>query len=139
MFENAHKLPVRIYYEDTDAGGIVYHASYIRFAERARSEMIRSMGFQCSDLHINPGVLFVVRHLEASYEKTAKLDELLSVNTEVLTLKNTSFILRQTITRGDDVICVLNVTLVTINENGKPVRTPDGLRQKFEGFLINTE
>ncbi len=130
-----HRHPVRVYYEDTDAGGIVYHASFIRFAERARTEMLREMGYKNSDLHKRDGLRFVVRHIDASYETPCFLDDMLELHTHVLEIRNSSFVLRQTVLRDQNHVCVLNVTLVTINENGKAVRLPQNVRQDFKEYL----
>ncbi len=130
---NHYDFPLRVYYEDTDAGGIVYHASHIRFAERGRTEFLRNAGFLNSDLMSSLGVLFVVRRIEAEYLKPARLDDLLTVRTALQTIKNTSFVMNQKIMRGDDLLFDMNVTLVCINPEGKPVAMPPAVKAAFIG------
>jgi len=125
-----HTIPIRIYYEDTDAGGVVYHARYINFAERARAEMLRDMGFQSSTLARDLGMHFVVANLEITYKKPAFLDDLLTLNTKTIETKNSSFVLNQAFFRGDEMIANINVTLVCVTTDGiKPVRIPDDLKK----------
>ncbi len=128
---NHHDVPVRVYYEDTDAGGIVYHASHIRYAERGRTEYLRNAGFLNSDLMSGMGVLFVVRRIEAEYLKPARLDDLLTVRTALQSIKNTSFVMNQKIMRGDDILFDMNVTLVCVSTEGKPIAMPPALKAAF--------
>ena len=144
-----HKSSYRVYYEDTDAGGIMYHGNYINFCERGRSDMLRELGMSASQVVEDLQVFFVVRHLDAEYFAMAKLDDLLSVNTHVLKMKNTSFIMYQEVKQevtGDNQneasisptsspIFSMNVTIVCLDMSGKPVRIPDKLRQKFVDYL----
>lgn len=131
-----HKLPVRIYYEDTDAGGVVYHANFIKFIERGRTELLRFLGFENKSLHENQGILFVVRHINADYLKPAVLDDLLEVQTTVIQLKNTSLVMRQSIYRNNEQIFTADVTVVAIDAGSlKPVRIPDGLRSGFQKYF----
>lgn len=132
-----HTIPIRIYYEDTDAGGIAYHASFIRFCERGRSEYLRNLGYTNSNLTKELGTFFVARHLEADYYKPAFLDDLLQLETSVLEMRNTSFVMKQVFYKEFDAkperICELKVTLVCVRANDiKPVRIPDALRKDFE-------
>lgn len=130
-------LPVRIYYEDTDAGGIVYHASFLRFAERGRSEWLRENGLvKNSDLLDKHGFHFVVRHITIDYLAPAKLDDLLTVTSSVVDLGNASFTMHQQITRDAQPIADMKVVLVCINANGKAVRVPEILRTIFEGKVL---
>ncbi|MGB4106762.1 MAG: tol-pal system-associated acyl-CoA thioesterase [Alphaproteobacteria bacterium] len=131
-----HKLPIRIYYEDTDAGGVVYHSNFINFAERGRTELLRFMGFENKSLHENQGILFVVRHISADYLKPAVLDDLLEVQTIVIQLKNTSLVMKQSIYRNSELIFTADVTVVSVSAGSlKPVRIPDGLRGGFQKYL----
>lgn len=135
MSKNIH--PVRIYYEDTDAGGIVYHASYLRFAERGRSEWLRENGLiKNSELLGKHGFHFVVRHITIDYLAPAHLDDLLHVETSVVDLGNASFTMQQQIMRDGLMIADLKVVLVCINAGGKAVRVPDVLRNIFEGKVL---
>jgi len=133
----AHAMPVRIYYEDTDAGGVVYHANYIKFAERARTEFLRTLGHQNSDLTRDFGILFVVKHIDVTYAKPAFLDDLLQLDTTISWMKNSSFLMRQTVTRAGEIIADLHVTLVCVQASTiKPYRIPDVIRTEFEKFII---
>ena len=127
-----HSCEYRVYYEDTDAGGIMYHGRYINWCERARAEYLRDIHLQSSTIFAETGVLFVVRHLEADYFKSARLDELLRVETGLKELKNSSFILNQSIFCQDSMLFSMTVTIVCIDGNGRPVRIPDMVRQKLQ-------
>ncbi|MAF67993.1 MAG: tol-pal system-associated acyl-CoA thioesterase [Micavibrio sp.] len=120
----SHDLPIRVYYEDTDAGGVMYHASHIRFCERGRTEFLRELGFQNSGLFKKHGLLFVVRHLSADYRMPAFLDDMLSLTTYVLSTKNTSFVMRQTLKRDKNTLFEMDVVIACISKEGKPVKIP---------------
>jgi acyl-CoA thioester hydrolase len=129
-------LPLRVYYEDTDAGGVMYHASYLRFAERGRTEFLRHIGYDIGTLQRDEGLLFVARHLEIDYLKPAMLDDALEVCTSIQIIKNSSFVMRQIFMRRDEKIAELHVTLVCVDKNTiKPLRLPDSLKSKFSNFL----
>jgi acyl-CoA thioester hydrolase len=128
---SGHTLPVRVYYEDTDAGGIVFYANYLKFAERGRTEYLRAAGFENKSLMDDEGILFVVRRLEADYLKPAELDDVLSVITEAGEVKNSSFAMKQSIFRDNVLLCEMNVMLVCVNLQGRPVRVPETLKQKL--------
>lgn len=130
-----HQSDFRVYYEDTDAGGIMYHASFIRFCERGRSELLRSVGITCPDLDEQIGTKFVVRHLECEYFRSAKLDDLLSVKSCVDSMKNSSFTMKQSIFCHENHLFEMKVTLVCIDKTGRAMRVPPILREKFEPFL----
>ena len=125
------KSDYRVYYEDTDAWGIMYHASFIRFCERGRAEYLRAGETQCSTLAQEQGVGFVVRHLAADYFLPAYLDDLLTVETHTKALKNSSIMMGQSIFRQDSVLFTMDVTLVCVDLTGKPVRVPPLLRDAF--------
>ena len=129
-----HNVDFRVYYEDTDAGGIMYHASFIRFCERSRTEMLRHLGVSCSELEQQQGLLFVVRHLDADYFKPAYLDDLLTVKTGIHEIKNSSFIMDHTIFRDDAEIFRMNATIVCVSKDGKPVRVPANIRDLFQPY-----
>ena len=130
-----YEISYRVYYEDTDAGGVMYHANHIKFCERGRTEFLRSFNLQNSDLHAENGFLFVVRRLEADYFKPARLDDLLTVKTSLSSIKNTSFMMRQEIHKGDEVLFGMNVLLVTVNTEGKPTALPDNIKELFRQSL----
>lgn len=97
--------PIRVYYEDTDAGGVVYHANYLNFFERARTEMLRSVGYEQDELVVNQGIIFAVRSAQVDYLSPARFNELLQVSSELTVAKKVSFTFEQVITRGDEVLC----------------------------------
>ena len=130
-----HKVDYRVYYEDTDAGGIMYHGNFINFCERGRSELLRSIGLPSSEVVEKLGIGFVVRHLDADYLKMVKLDDLLSVETSLISMKNSSFLMKQTITCQNSVVFFMDVTLVCIDMQGKPARIPEILRTQFNEYL----
>ena len=125
--------PVRIYYEDTDAGGIVYHANYLKFAERARTEYLRSKGYDHQRILAEDKLILVVRHEEIDYRAPAKLDDLLEMRTETSEWGNTSLTLKQAVYRADKLLAELKVTIVAVSKEGKAVRIPPHLRQIFGG------
>jgi acyl-CoA thioester hydrolase len=131
-----HVIDIRVYYEDTDAGGIVYHSNYLNFAERARCEMMRDLGHECSALQKDTGIMFVLKAAELDYIAPSKLDDALQVATTVAYMKNTSFQLHQNVRKDGKDICRMIVTLVCVNTDTiKPVRLPDELRTKLEPYL----
>ncbi len=129
--EDGHSFELRVYYEDTDAGGIVYHASYLRFAERARTEMLREAGFEHAKLLKETGVAFAVRNLAIQYVAPARLDDLLTVTTETVSVSGARLALLQKILRGDDMLAELRLDLACINGAGRAVRLPEGVRRIF--------
>jgi acyl-CoA thioester hydrolase len=130
-----HSLEARVYYEDTDAGGVMFYANHLKFAERGRTEYLRKLGFLNSALMSEQGVLFVVRRVEADYLKPARLDDLLTVQTALQTVKNTSFVMKQDIMRGDEHLCSMTVLLVCVSKDGKPVGIPAALKDAFNNHI----
>jgi|TARA_B100000959_G_scaffold282627_1_gene349493 acyl-CoA thioester hydrolase len=126
------KFTVKVYYEDTDAGGVVYYANYLKFLERARSEAIYSLGYTNSDLLDSHGVLLIVKSCNIEYKKPAKFEDILDVTSEVTSFTKTSFLMKQTILRNSELISEADIHLVTVDKNGKPSKTPDELKQKLE-------
>jgi acyl-CoA thioester hydrolase len=130
---NPFTFPIRVYYEDTDAQGIVYHANYLKFAERGRTEFLRSLGYDHGQVLEKDGVILVVRHIAIDYHAAARLDDMLDVRTTVAPGGNTSLNMRQDIYRGERALAELKVVIVAITPAGKPVRMPPHLRQIFGG------
>jgi acyl-CoA thioester hydrolase len=124
------ELKVRIYYEDTDSGGVVYYANYLRYLERARTEYLRERGVSLPDL-MAKGSLFVVSHVDLSYRSPARYDELLTVQTRLSASGNASVVFSHRVTgdRPDRVVAEGNITLVCVGENGKPRRLPEEVRR----------
>lgn len=128
-------LTVRVYYEDTDAGGVVYYANYLRFAERARSEWIRAALGREGALWLPEDPLFVARHVEADYIASARLDDCLTVTTELTHIGGASIQMCQTIARGDEALNKIKITLVAVTPDGKVLRIPPEWRQTLTRFL----
>ena len=126
------KYLTRIYYEDTDAAGVVYYANYLKFLERARSEAIYSLGLSNKKLLDKEGVIIIVKSCNIEYKKPAKFEDEIEIISKINEVKNSSFKMRQLIKRKSDVISVADVTLVTINEKGKPVRIPNLLKKLID-------
>lgn len=126
-----HQFPLRVYYEDTDLGGIVYYANYLKFIERGRSEWVREIGVDQVALKLNDGVVFAVRHIEADYYLPARYDDELVVTTAVESVSGARWILRQTVERGGDLLFKALVTIVAINDLGVPTRLPAVFRQNL--------
>lgn len=105
MTDETFTWPIRVYYEDTDAGGLVYHANYINFFERARTEMLRARGHEQDALRAEYGILFVVRAAQVDYLKPARFNDLLLATADVVETKKASVVFAQEIRRGDDVLC----------------------------------
>ena len=123
---------VKVYYEDTDAGGVVYYANYLKFLERARSEAIYSLGFSNSDLFKNHGILLIVKSCNIEYKKPAKFEDKLQIVSETFSFTKTSFLMRQDIKRNDELISVADIHLVAVDKNGKPSKIPEEFKQKLE-------
>ncbi len=127
-----HNFPLRIYYEDTDAGGILYHANYLKFAERARTEMIRDLGVTNGELRDKENLLIVVRHIDIDYSASAVLEDELNVESTIPEIGRTSFTMKQIVQRNGHPCATLIVKLVCINaDSGRPVRIPDILKEKI--------
>jgi acyl-CoA thioester hydrolase len=126
-----HLLPVRVYYEDTDFSGVVYHASYLRFLERGRTDFLRLAGVDQSALHAGgEGMNFAVRRLTIDYLKPARMDDVLVVETRTAELRGASLLLLQRITRSGDPIVTAEVRVAALS-GGRPARIPDALRARL--------
>ena len=124
------KYKFKIYYEDTDSGGVVYYANYLKYLERARSEAIYSLGLTNIKLQKHYGALIIVKSCNIEYKKPAKFEDELEVISSVLSKTKTSFIMNQIIKRSEEIISEADVQLVTVNKEGKPIKIPEIL-EKF--------
>lgn len=126
-------MPVRVYFQDTDAGGVVYHASYVNFMERARTEWLRTHGYSNAGLMKEFGVVFVVRSLKLDYLKPALLDDLLDVTAQIKDIGRSRISLLQEVRRGAEVLTEAEVHLVCVSlESFKPVSVPEVLRNQWK-------
>ncbi len=134
--EGRHVLPVRVYYEDTDFSGLVYHASYLRFMERGRSDMIRLLGVHHSVLADRPTrVVFVVRRMEIDFLRPARIDDVLEVVTEPAEQTAAAFTLAQTVMRGDEQLVRARVQIVLVDETGRPQRLATALPESVTRWM----
>ncbi len=129
---NPHTTHYRVYYEDTDAGGVVYYANYLRFAERARTDMLRDKHINQSALLDNEGIAFVVKHVDMNLKRPAKLDYLLRVETTVSEMSGPSIHMLQSIFYEDILLAYIKVHIVCVKLDGmRPVRLPESVIQKL--------
>jgi tol-pal system-associated acyl-CoA thioesterase len=127
------KVPVRVYYQDTDAGGVVYHAQYLAFMERARTELLDAMGIHLGELADAQRVLFLVYELNARYHAPARLHDMLSVSAEVVKMGRASLVFRHRVERGAELLVEAEVTLATVDRDRmRPARMPEELQQAFK-------
>lgn len=130
----AFSWPLRVYYEDTDAGGVVYYANYLRFMERARTEWLRSLGFEQDELIRDPGILFAVRHAEVEYLRPARFNDRLIVVSEIERVAGASIDFAQTVRREDETapLCRGRVQVVCLRAGElRPTRVPRSMVEKF--------
>ena len=136
MTSAAFSLPVRVYYEDTDAGGVVYHASYLRFCERARTEWLRELGFDQRDIRAETGTIIVVRSAKIDYLKPALLDDAIRIECQLHELGKTRMTMHQRVVRGDEVLTLVEIGLVCVNAQSlRPQAWPLSLVAVFNPHL----
>ena len=116
---------VRVYYEDTDSGGVVYYANYLKFTERARTNMIQDLGFTLNQLHDDHDCIFIVKKVNCEYLQSAKLEDFLEVQSSIIQVKNASFELEQNILRDGKIIFQSNIIMVCVNNQGQPKKIPE--------------
>ena len=137
MHENFfHKI--KVYYEDTDAGGVVYYANYLKFLERARTEALYSIGFSNSKIKKIYNSLIIVKSCNIDYKKSSFLEDELTIRSFVKSITKTSFFMSQIITKDDQIIVEAKIHLVFVNGDGKPVRIPEEIYSKFKPYFCDT-
>ena len=129
---------VKVYYEDTDSGGVVYYANYLKFLERARTEALNSFGFTNKKIKDEFESLIIVKACNIEYKKSAFLEDKLTVRSFVKSITKTSFFMNQIVTREDETIVEAQVHLVFVNKSGKPVKIPDEIYSKFKPYFCDT-
>lgn len=122
-----HTFKIKIYYEDTDSGGVVYYANYLKFIERARTNLIQDLGFTLQSLSKDYDSHFVVKNINCDYIQSAHLEDELKIQSQFLKIKKASFQIEQNIFRENDMIFQSQVLLVNINSSGKPIKIPETL------------
>ncbi|MEY4210677.1 MAG: hypothetical protein RLZ92_1058 [Pseudomonadota bacterium] len=129
---NSFNWSIRVYYEDTDAGGVVFYANYLKFFERARTEMLRDLGFEQDQLIQIQKLIFVVRSVKVDYLKPAKFNDLIDVNSAVIEKKKTSLIFKQSIVREDLVLCDAEIRIACLDaQTMKPKPIPTEILEKI--------
>ncbi|WP_020594400.1 tol-pal system-associated acyl-CoA thioesterase [Kiloniella laminariae] len=130
-----HRFPVRVYYEDTDNAQIVYHANYLKFAERARTEILRLVGLEQTELSKRFGLFFAVKDCFVTFARPARLDDLLEVRSRITVIKGASLSFEQVIMFGDAEIARCDIRIACVDERGGPARIPAEVRQAFTSIL----
>ena len=129
---------LKIYYEDTDSGGVVYYANYLKFLERARTEALYSIGYSNQKIKNQFQSLIIVKSCNIEYRKPAYLEDELLIRSFVKSITKTSFFMNQIITKDKDIIVEAQVHLVFINNKGKPIKIPDEIFSKFKPYFCDT-
>ena len=134
-----HIFPIRVYYEDTDAAGVVYHAGYLRFAERARTEMLRLAGISLARMRDDHGLVFAVRDCAVDFLAPARLDDMLEVCSRLVKLAGASLKAEQSIGRDGSELARLGVRVACVDTGGRPARIPAELREALEPYFERRE
>ncbi len=129
---------LKVYYEDTDSGGVVYYANYLKFLERARTEALFSIGFSNKKVQESYNSLIIVKSCNIEYKKPAHLEDELKVRSFVKSITKTSFFMNQIITKDKEIIVEAQVHLVFVNKEGKPVKIPDEIYSKFKPYFCDS-
>ena len=129
---------VKVYYEDTDAGGVVYYANYLNFLERARTEAINNLGLSNKKIKEDFDAFIIVKSCNIQYKKSAYLEDELSIRSFIKSITKTSFHMNQFISRGDDLVIEAKIHLVFVNKIGKPTKIPENLFQDFKPYFCDT-
>ena len=137
MHENFYHN-VKVYYEDTDAGGVVYYANYLKYLERARTEALSTIGLSNIQIKEKFGALIIVKSCNIEYKKSSQLEDELKIRSFVKSVTKTSFFMNQIITNGDSIVVEAQVHLVFVNEKGKPVKVPEVIFDNFKPYFCET-
>ena len=137
MHENFfHKI--KVYYEDTDSGGVVYYANYLKFLERARTEALFSIGYSNKKIKEKFNSLIIVKSCSIDYKKSANLEDELKIRSFVKSITKTSFFMNQIISRDEEIIVDAKIHLVFVNKNGRPVKIPDEIYSQFKPYFCES-
>ena len=137
MHENFfHKL--KVYYEDTDSGGVVYYANYLKFLERARTEALFSIGYSNNKIQEEFKSLIIVKSCNIEYKKSSYLEDELTIRSFVKSITKTSFFMNQIITKNNELIVEAQIHLVFVNKDGKPIKIPDQIYSKFKPYFCDS-
>ena len=137
MHENFfHKL--KVYYEDTDSGGVVYYANFLKFLERARTEALFSIGYSNNKIQQDFNSLIIVKSCNIEYKKSAYLEDELTIRSFVKSITKTSFFMNQIISKNNELIVEAQIHLVFVNKDGKPIKIPDQIYSKFKPYFCDS-
>ena len=137
MHENFfHKL--KVYYEDTDSGGVVYYANYLKFLERARTEALFSIGYSNNKIQEEFKSLIIVKSCNIDYKKSAYLEDELTIRSFVKSITKTSFFMNQIISKNNELIVEAQIHLVFVNKDGKPIKIPNQIYSKFKPYFCDS-
>ena len=128
---------VKVYYEDTDAGGVVYYANYLKYLERARTEALEVIGLSNLKIKNEIGALIIVKSCKIEYRKSAGLEDKLNIKSFIKLTSKTSILMNQDIFKGDEIIVEAQIHLVFVNENGRPTKIPSSIIDKFKPYISN--
>ena len=126
------KFRIKVYYEDTDAGNVVYYANYLKFLERARTEMISSIGLSNKKLIDEHGIYIIVKSCKIEYKKPVMLEDLIEINSNVKSVTRSTITMEQIIKKDENIVTESEIVLITVNKSGKPVKIPDVLENKLK-------
>tara|TARA_B100000963_G_scaffold39718_1_gene29511 strand:+ start:3427 stop:3849 length:423 start_codon:yes stop_codon:yes gene_type:complete len=129
---------LKVYYEDTDSGGVVYYANFLKFLERARTEALFSIGFSNKKIEKDFNSLIIVKSCNIDYKRPARLEDELKIRSFVKSITKTSFFMSQIISNGDKIIVEAQVHLVFVSKEGKPIKIPDEIFLKFKPYFCDT-
>ena len=133
---NEFSFKLKVFYEDTDAGGVVYYANYLKFFERARTEAIKEIGLSNKKLLKENGILIIVKSCKIEYKKPAKLEDQLEIKSSIISTSKTSFKMKQKAYKDQELITDCEIHLVIVDKKGKPTKIPNLLKKKLEINLI---
>ena len=137
MHENFYHT-IKVYYEDTDAGGVVYYANYLKYLERARTEALLAIGFSNIKIKDKYGSLIIVKSCNIDYKKSAYLEDELNIRSFVKSISKTSFSMYKFVTRGEDLIAEAKLHLVFVSNEGKPIKIPEVLIEHFKPYFCDS-
>ena len=137
MHENFYHN-VKVYYEDTDAGGVVYYANYLKYLERARTEALTTIGLSNLQIKDKFGALIIVKSCNIEYKKSAYLEDELKIRSFIKSVTKTSFFMNQIITKDEDIIAESQIHLVFVNEQGKPTKVPEVIFDNFKPYFCDS-
>ena len=129
---------VKVYYEDTDSGGVVYYANYLKFLERARTEALFSLGYSNKKVKDDFNSLIIVKSCNIEYKKSAHLEDELTIRSFVKSITKTSFFMNQVISKENEIIVEAQIHLVFVNKDGKPIKIPENIYLKFKPYFCDS-